>query len=171
MSRTLDVSRVQYALAIFSDTAPPSVLQPPDMGDLFSLSFLQIISILSFLTSVLAVVRVGSVSLHRLSQQQKWAADVPRPESDYTAQANLKLPSWSLNWSLGGLPASFSIDSLIGEDDGQPQIVEKSSVLHGGYNGGSPLSRMDWQLSRPRIGTSCPLPMIVCRRLTHRCPS
>ena len=119
------------------------------MGDFLSLSLLQVISLVSFITSILAVVRVGSVSFNRLSQH-KFAADVPQPESDYNAHASLKLPSWNINWSLSGLPASFSLGTLLGEDESQPELDEKGGIGHGGYTGGADLCRMDWQLNRSR---------------------
>ncbi|EKM57241.1 uncharacterized protein PHACADRAFT_254904 [Phanerochaete carnosa HHB-10118-sp] len=102
------------------------------MGDLFSLSFLQILSVLSFLTSALALVRVGSVSFHRLSH--KFEAQT---QSMGVASDN-KAPIW--NWSIGG---SFSLGALIGEDE------EEELCTTAGYTGGSELMRMDWQMSKP----------------------
>ena len=67
-------------------------------------SFLQILSVLSFFTSVLALVRVGSVSFHRLSH--KFEA---QPQQMGVA-SDAKAPLW--NWS-----GSFSLGSLIGEDE------------------------------------------------------
>ena len=105
------------------------------MSDLLSLSVLQLLSVFSFLTSVLAVVCVGSGSLHRLAHRVEPGVDTPAPEMSITSG---KHPLW--NWS--GLPVSFSLDTLIGEDE-EPQ----------GYVGGTELTRMDWQVSaRPRIG-------------------
>lgn len=109
------------------------------MGDIFSLSVLQILSVLSFLTSVLAVVCVGSGSLYRLSH--KIEADVNQPPSEMNV-AGAKVPLW--NWS-----ASFSLGSLIGDDDDE----EVGGTP--GYTGGSDLVRMDWHVSRPVRGT-CP---------------
>lgn len=153
----IDDSSVEHAAAALANgTAPSSAtpgLLPAAMGDLFSLSLFQFLSILSFLTSLLAVVRVGSVSLHRFSQQHKsFAADVPEPEMHTT----MKLPSWSLNWGLSGLPVSFSLNTLIGEDEAQPEMDEKRSIVQSGYTGGASLVRMpmDWQVNRTRIGTS-----------------
>lgn len=103
------------------------------MGDIFSLSVLQILSVLSFLTSVLAVVCVGSGSLYRLSH--KIEADVNQPPSEMNV-AGAKVPLW--NWS-----ASFSLGSLIGDDDDE----EVGGTP--GYTGGSDLVRMDWHVSRP----------------------
>lgn len=105
------------------------------MGDLFSLSFLQILSVLSFLTSVLALVRVGSVSFHRLSHKFEAQTQQMGVASD------TKAPLW--NWNLGG---SFSLGSLIGEDE------EEEVASTGGYTGGSDLMRMDWQVTRPISG-------------------
>lgn len=103
------------------------------MGDLFSLSFLQILSVVSFFTSVLALVRVGSVSLHRLSHKFEAQTQQMGVASD------TKAPLW--NWSLGG---SLSLGSLIGEDE------EEEVGAAGGYTGGTDLMRMDWQgSSRP----------------------
>ncbi|KIP10755.1 hypothetical protein PHLGIDRAFT_196459 [Phlebiopsis gigantea 11061_1 CR5-6] len=105
------------------------------MADLFSLSFLQILSLLSFLTSVFAVVCVGAGSLHRLSH--KLEANLNRPPSQMNI-AGEKTPLW--NWNLGG---SFSLGSLIGEDE----EVEVGGAR--GYTGGSDLMRMNWQISKP----------------------
>ena len=77
------------------------------MGDLFSLSVLQILSVLSFFTSVLAVVRVGSGSLHRFSH--KWEAHVNQQTPEMNVAGETKPPLW--NWSLGG---SLSHGALIG---------------------------------------------------------
>ncbi|GJE93151.1 hypothetical protein PsYK624_093100 [Phanerochaete sordida] len=99
------------------------------MGDLFSLSFLQILSVLSFLTSVLAL---GSVSLHRLSHKFEAQTQQMGVASDS------KAPLW--NWSLAG---SLSLGSLIGEDE------DEEVGTSAGYTGGSDLMRMDWQVSRP----------------------
>ena len=108
------------------------------MSDLLSLSVLQLLSVFSFLTSVLAVVCVGSGSLHRLAHRVEPGVDAPAPEMSITSG---KHPLW--NWS--GLPVSFSLDTLIGEDE-EPQ----------GYVGGSELTRMDWQVTpRQRIGVFC----------------
>lgn len=107
------------------------------MGDIFSLSVLQILSVLSFLTSVLAVVCVGSGSLYRFSH--KIEADVNQPPSEMNV-AGAKVPLW--NWS-----ASFSLGSLIGDDDDE----EVGGTP--GYTGGSDLVRMDWHVSRPVRGT------------------
>ncbi|EJF59896.1 hypothetical protein DICSQDRAFT_148228 [Dichomitus squalens LYAD-421 SS1] len=107
------------------------------MSDFLSLSVLQLLSVLSFLTSVLAVVCVGSGSFHRLAHRVEHGVDAPAPDMSITSG---KHPIW--NWS--GLPVSFSLDTLIGEDE-EPQ----------GYVGGTELTRMDWQVTaRPRIVTT-----------------
>lgn len=110
------------------------------MSEILSLSVLQLLSVFSFLTSVLAVVCVGSGSLHRLAHRVESGVDTPAPDMSITSG---KHPLW--NWS--GIPVSFSLDTLIGEDD-----QEESK----GYVGGTELTRMDWQVSRSRYGT-CPL--------------
>lgn len=117
------------------------------MGDLMSLSVLQILSVLSFLTSLFAVVRVGAGSLHRFSH--KFEANLNRPPSDMNI-ADGKAPLW--NWNLSG---SFSLGSLIGEDE------EEEVGRSGGYTGGSDLMRMDWQVSRAVSGMP-QLVMVVC---------
>ncbi|OBZ76032.1 hypothetical protein A0H81_03082 [Grifola frondosa] len=90
-------------------------------SEFFSLSILQILSVLSFLTSILAVLRVGSGSLQSVnSGKHLW------------------------NWT--GLPVSFSLGTLIGEEE---QEEEKSTV--GRYVGGSELVRMDWKVGRQRL--------------------
>lgn len=107
------------------------------MSEILSLSLLQLLSVFSFLTSVLAVVCVGSGSLHRLAHRVESGVDTPAPDMSITSG---KSPLW--NWS--GLPVSFSLDSLIGEDE---QLEEPK-----GYVGGTELTRMDWQVSRSRFG-------------------
>ncbi|KAI0739510.1 hypothetical protein C8Q80DRAFT_1111830 [Daedaleopsis nitida] len=131
------------------------------MSDLLSLSVLQLLSVFSFLTSVLAVVCVGSGSLHRLAHRLEPGVDAPAPDMNI---APAKHPLW--NWS--GLPVSFSLDSLIGEDD-----QEDSQ----GYVGGTELTRMDWQVGRPRFVTHtydsrAPMSMakIIMSRHTQRRP-
>ncbi|KAI8989007.1 hypothetical protein BD414DRAFT_485683 [Trametes punicea] len=106
------------------------------MSDLFSFSVLQLLSVFSFLTSVLAVVCVGSGSLQKLAHRVDSGVD-SSSTSDITITPG-KHHLW--NWS--GLPVSFSIGSLIGEDERQDS---------NGYVGGSELSRMDWQVGQPRI--------------------
>ncbi|KAI0329813.1 hypothetical protein GY45DRAFT_1324621 [Cubamyces sp. BRFM 1775] len=118
------------------------------MSDVLSLSLLQLLSVFSFLTSVLAVVCVGSGSLQKLAHRVESGVDSP-PASDMAINPG-KHQLW--NWS--GLPVSFSIGSLIGEDEQQDP---------NGYIGGSDLSRMDWQVSRPRTD-------IVTNTLDSRVP-
>ncbi|KAI0767602.1 hypothetical protein C8Q74DRAFT_1281212 [Fomes fomentarius] len=108
------------------------------MSEILSLSLLQLLLVFSFLTSVLAVVCVGSGSLHRLAHRVESGVDTPAPDMSITSG---KSPLW--NWS--GLPVSFSLDSLIGEDE---QLEEPK-----GYVGGTELTRMDWQVSRSRFVT------------------
>ncbi|KAI0357715.1 hypothetical protein OH77DRAFT_1519085 [Trametes cingulata] len=105
------------------------------MSELFSLSVLQLLSVFSFLTSVLAVVCVGSGSLHKL----RFESGVDSSASDMSIT-----PGKHHLWTWSGLPAGFSIGSLIGENE-----QDDSS----GYVGGSELSRMDWQVGRPRLVT------------------
>lgn len=109
------------------------------MGDWFSLSVLQILSLISFVTSVFAVVRVGSASLGRL--QHKFEADVPH-QTATNVVSSAKVPMWS--WKVSGLPVSLSLGSILGEDE-QDEGQDSMS----GYSAGSTLVRMDWQLSRP----------------------
>jgi hypothetical protein len=125
---------------------PTSVLSSAPffaMGDLFSLSILQILSVLSFFTSVLAVVRVGSGSLYRLSHKFEAHLNQQTPEMNVVSDA--KAPLW--NWSLGG---SLSIGSLIGEDEEEELGKDRR------YTGGSDLVRMDWQVARSISSTSRP---------------
>lgn len=111
------------------------------MSDVLSLSLLQLLSVFSFLTSVLAVVCVGSGSLQKLAHRFELGVDSP-PASEIAINSG-KHQLW--NWS--DLPVSFSIGSLIGEDEQQDP---------NGYVGGSELTRMDWQVSRPRTGIGTP---------------
>ncbi|KAM5546099.1 hypothetical protein V8D89_000225 [Ganoderma adspersum] len=140
------------------------------MSELLSLSVLQLLSVLSFLTSVLAVVCVGSGSLHRLAHRVEPGVDTPTPDMDLDMSLTSgpgKHPLW--NWS--GLPVSFSLDSLIGEEE-----KEQPS----GYVGGTELTRMDWQVSaaRSRIVASpyesrVPMSMakLIMTRHTQRRPT
>ncbi|EIW53250.1 uncharacterized protein TRAVEDRAFT_52378 [Trametes versicolor FP-101664 SS1] len=105
------------------------------MSEFLSLSVLQLLSVFSFLTSVLAVVCVGSGSLHKLRLESGVDS---APASEMSLAAGKHHP-----WSWGGLPVSFSINSLIGDDE-----VEEHTD---GYVGGTELARMDWQVERPRI--------------------
>ncbi|KAI0719745.1 hypothetical protein C8T65DRAFT_568596 [Cerioporus squamosus] len=122
-----------------STQASPALPRPrlSTMSDVLSLSVLQLLSVFSFLTSVLAVVCVGSGSLHRLAHRVEPGVDAPAPDMSITSG---KHPLW--NWS--GLPVSFSLDSLIGEDEQEEPA---------GYVGGTELTRMDWQVSRSRFVT------------------
>ncbi|KAI0761352.1 hypothetical protein BD413DRAFT_486148, partial [Trametes elegans] len=126
------------------------------MSDVLSLSLLQLLSVFSFLTSVLAVVCVGSGSLNKLSHRFDARVD-SAPASDMVASGKQQLWNWS------GLPVSFSINSLIGDDEQQEQT---------GYVGGSELTRMDWQVSRPRtIVTQTfdpPAPMSMAKLIMSR---
>lgn len=107
------------------------------MSDLLSISLFQFLSILSLVTSVFAVVRVGSGSFHRLSH--KFDSDVTRSVLNVGSS-----PKWS--WS--GLPMSFSLNTILGEDDRKEHIQEELAV--GGYTAGSQLVRMNWQAARPQ---------------------
>ncbi|EED78327.1 predicted protein [Postia placenta Mad-698-R] len=104
-----------------------------------SLSILQVLSVLSFLTSILAVLHVGAGPLHRLSS--KFDADV-HPAS----HLNLNVGKQHL-WNWSGLPVSFSLSTFIG-DESREQGSEKGVS---GYMGGSDLVRMNWQVGRPRL--------------------
>lgn len=124
----------------------------PAMGDLFSLSVLQMLSVVSFCTSLLAVVCVGAGSFHRLAHK----FDAHHPVTPPAPEMHVaKAPLW--NWSLGG---AFSIGSLIGEDE------EEEVGVMPGYTGGADLVRMDWQLSRPVTGMSAP-PLWSCAPSHH----
>ncbi|KAI0819900.1 hypothetical protein BC628DRAFT_1400473 [Trametes gibbosa] len=130
------------------------------MSEILSLSLLQLLSVFSFLTSVLAVVCVGSGSLHKL----RFDSGVDAAAADMSLNPG-KHQLW--NWS--HLPASFSINSLIGDDEPEE---------HNGYVGGSELARMDWQVGRPRIVTQTfdsqgPMSMakLIMSRHTQRRPA
>ncbi|KAI0366520.1 hypothetical protein BV20DRAFT_971659 [Pilatotrama ljubarskyi] len=131
------------------------------MSELFSLSVLQLLSVFSFLTSVLAVVCVGSGSLHKLRLE----SGVESPSASDVSITPGKHHLWT--WS--GLPAAFSIGSLIGEHDQDDNSA---------YVGGSELSRMDWQVGRPRLVTQtfdsrAPMSMakLIMSRHTQRRPT
>ncbi|KAI0089561.1 hypothetical protein BDY19DRAFT_993148 [Irpex rosettiformis] len=119
------------------------------MGDWFSLSVLQILSIVSFVTSLFAVARAGSVTFGRW--QHKFEANIQQPAANVAA--SVKIPLWS--WKVSGLPVSFSLGSILGEDEEQDE--GKDSMV--GYDGGSTLVRMDWQLSRS--ATAIPQPQFT----------
>ncbi|KAL7284760.1 hypothetical protein ACG7TL_002067 [Trametes sanguinea] len=110
------------------------------MSDVISFSLLQLISVFSFLTSVLAVVCVNSGSLQKLAHRVDSGVD-SSSASDIAIAPGKHLWNWS------GLPVSFSIGSLLGEDD---------QTDTAGYVGGSELSRMDWQVGQPRLVTELP---------------
>lgn len=128
-------------IGLTSRAIPPAL--SPVMSDWFSLSVLQILSVLSFVTSVLAVVRVGAGSFNRL--QHKFEANVNQPASGMNVATSVKFPVW--NWKVSGLPVSFSLGSILGEDE--PEETEDGM---GQYAGAPSLVRMDWQVSRPQIG-------------------
>lgn len=112
------------------------------MSDFLSLSLFQLLSVLSFLTSVIAVLRLGPGSLHRFSH--KYEPQVSASSTEMGVGAD-KPASWS--WSLTGLPVSFSLSTLIGDEEpGQDaeDDVEKLSA------GASQVVRMNWQLAKPR---------------------
>ena len=93
------------------------------------------------LDAVLAVVRVGSGSLHRFSN--KFEAHLNQQTPEMNVAGDSKAPLW--NWSLGG---SLSLGSLIGEDE------DEELGKNGGYTGGSDLVRMNWQVARP-VSSRC----------------
>lgn len=109
------------------------------MCEILSFSVLQVLSVLSFLTSILAVLHVGAGSLHRLSNK---------------FEADLNLPQLSLNtgkphlWNWSALPASFSLSSILGEETQERSADEKEL----GFMSGSDLLRIHWQVGRPRLG-------------------
>ncbi|GBE83349.1 hypothetical protein BKA93DRAFT_732512 [Sparassis latifolia] len=113
------------------------------MCEILSLSVLQVVSVLSFLTSILAVLCVGSGSLYRLSH---------RLDAKFEAEVGSQLMSaeaWKPLWNWSGFPVSFSLGSIVGED-------EKRTTNNGysGYIGGGDLVRMNWQVSRQRSAVS-----------------
>lgn len=111
------------------------------MSDILSLSVFQVLSILSFLTSILAVVRVGAGTLNRFS---------PRIDSEVGSAPHMNLSAGKPHlWNWSGLPVSFSIGALIGEDD---HIVDVSEKQVQGYVGGSDLVRMNWHVTKHRTG-------------------
>ncbi|CAL1710167.1 unnamed protein product [Somion occarium] len=110
------------------------------MSELLSLSVIQLLSIFSFFTSVFAVLRVGSGSFHRLSH--KFESDVARPAAD--------LNVGTAKWSWSGLPVSFSLNTILGEDE----TKERSHEALGGYTGGGQLVRMNWQTTKQHVPPS-----------------
>ena len=160
-SYAASVSAAELSTAQQTSTqAPPAAPRPrlSTMSDFLSLSVLQLLSVFSFLTSVLAVLCVGSGSLHRLRVEP--AVDAPHPDAMSSITSG-KHPLWT--WP--GLPASFSIDSLIGVGEDDPEEIQ-------GYVGGTELTRMDWQVSRsPRIGAYLPAsPPIPHGEVSLTCP-
>ncbi|KAH9924992.1 uncharacterized protein BXZ73DRAFT_50186 [Epithele typhae] len=126
------------------------------MSDFLSLSVLQLFSVVSFLTSVLAVLCVGSGSLHRIARPIQPGVDAPASDAMSSITSG-KQPLWT--WT--GLPV-ISLDSLIGEEE---------SVESQGYVGGTELTRMDWQVSRsPRIVTTYEsrVPMSMAKLIMSR---
>ncbi|OSD01005.1 hypothetical protein PYCCODRAFT_1445940 [Trametes coccinea BRFM310] len=121
------------------------------MSDVISFSLLQLISVFSFLTSVLAVVCVNSGSLQKLAHRVDSGVD-SSSASDIAIAPGKHLWNWS------GLPVSFSIGSLLGED-------EQTDAA--GYVGGSELSRMDWQLPDSRVPISM-AKLIMSRHMQRR---
>ncbi|KZT05012.1 uncharacterized protein LAESUDRAFT_760736 [Laetiporus sulphureus 93-53] len=118
--------------------------RPSKMWDVLSLSLLQVfsvLSVLSFFTSILAVLHVGGGPIHRFSSN-KFDAEVNAPH--HVSLSSGKQPLW--NWS--GLPVSFSLSSLIGEDSREQGSEERA--VGGGYIGGAELMRMNWQVGRSR---------------------
>ncbi|KZT64223.1 hypothetical protein DAEQUDRAFT_815132 [Daedalea quercina L-15889] len=109
------------------------------MCEILSFSVFQVLSVLSFFTSILAVLHVGAGSLHRLSNK---------------FEADLNLPQLSLNtgkphlWNWSGLPMSFSLSSILGEESQERSVDEKGL----GYMGGSDLVKVNWQVGRARLG-------------------
>lgn len=108
------------------------------MCELLSFSVLQVLSVLSFLTSIVAVLHVGAGSLHRLSH--KFEADLNLPQLSLNPG---KPHLW--NWSV---PASFSLSSILGEESQERAADEKGLR----YMGGSDLVRVSWQVGRARSG-------------------
>ncbi|CCL99369.1 uncharacterized protein FIBRA_01387 [Fibroporia radiculosa] len=87
------------------------------MCEFLSLSVLQILSVLSFFTSILAVLHVGTGSLHRLSNK----FDTESAPSQIHLNVGKQQP-----WHWSSLPASLSLASLLG-DESKDQMLEKGS--------------------------------------------
>lgn len=107
------------------------------MSELFSLSFLQIVSIFSFLTSCVALICVGSV--HRLHQHK-----FTQPGGISQAQVDGKPQTqqvWS--WTLSGLPV-LSLNAIIGEDEVQYGNPEEGIAVPGLDSIGQQVVRMNW---------------------------
>ncbi|KAI0786922.1 hypothetical protein C8Q75DRAFT_252876 [Abortiporus biennis] len=108
---------------------------PSIMSDLLSLSLFQLLSVISFLTSVFAVLRVGG-SLHKLSN--RFEHDVAHSPTDLP---DGKSAMW--NWSLSGLPVSFSLNTLIGDDE---SVNDETKDLEGYSDGSQELVLpLDWK--------------------------
>ncbi|KAI0942918.1 hypothetical protein AcW1_002683 [Taiwanofungus camphoratus] len=111
------------------------------MCEILSFSVFQVLSVLSFLTSIVAVLHVGVGLSHRLSHKfDSEVNSVHAPHISIDAEKHL--------WNWNGLPVPFSLGTFIGEDArGQ---ASRNSM--GGYVGGAELVRMNWQAGRPRLG-------------------
>ena len=123
------------------------------MSDLLSLSLFQLLSVISFLTSVIAVLRLGPGSLHRFSP--KYQPEVSASSTEMGVGAD-KPASWS--WSFTGLPVSFSLSTLIGDEEPGQDAEDDLEKLSGGSR---EVVRMHWQLARPRNYGQCPLPSLA----------
>lgn len=112
------------------------------MSDPFSLSFLQIFSILSFFTSCLALICVGSV--HRL-HQHKFFNPNTQPSGISQAQVDGKSAQtqqiWS--WTLSGLPV-LSLNAIIGEDEAEYGTTEEGLSVGGLESIGHQVLKMNW---------------------------
>ena len=129
--RQLSTSRPGH----FPGTVPSSTMT---MFDFLSLSVFQLLSILSFVTSVLAILRMGTGSFHRLS---------PKFETSTVPQASAVMTA-ARQWSWSSLPSSFSLNALIGEDE---EVKDTEKDLSG-YSAGAELVRMDWRSDKPFSG-------------------
>lgn len=136
---SLDLYTTGQAQGLFAKQ-PTFLKSSSTMSDLLSLSVFQVLSILSFLTSIFAVVRVGSGTLNRFS---------PRIDSDVGSSPHMNIGAGKPQpWQWSSLPSSFSIGALIGEDERAD--VSKDPLPD--YVGGSELVRMNWQVSKQRTG-------------------
>ncbi|TCD67171.1 hypothetical protein EIP91_000397 [Steccherinum ochraceum] len=136
------------------------------MSDLLSISLFQLLSVLSFLTSVVAVFRMGA-GFHRL-QQFKFDSGAPATVSQPVTRP----------WSWSGLPTvSFSINALIGEDEEVQRDAERELSVPS-YSAGTELVRMNWRAEKsmstlpPLSYAQPPLSMakLIMSRHTHRKP-
>lgn len=115
------------------------------MSDFLSLSLFQLLSVISFLTSVIAVLRLGPGSLHRFSHKYE-------PQVATSAEMGVgadKSTSWS--WSMAGLPVSFSLSTLIGDEE-TGQDTEDDLENLSGVTSPSQVVRMHWQQGKLRNG-------------------